>query len=244
MQKKTIEQTVQSVQQQTHHDIEHIVVDGVSTDATLSILKKHESKLANLISEPDEGLYDAMNKGINLASGHIIGTLNADDFYANDAVLADVVSIFEKDASLDACYADLVYVDAKQTDKIVRYWTSQTYKPGLVEKGWMPAHPTFFARKSVYERYGLFNTDLVFQSDLELMARLFAIHQIKSRYIDKIWIRMRVGGKTNQSFSNIMRGYIESYRACKKLGLDIKPWHIVTKFAMRIPQYFRKPNQL
>ena len=239
---ETIADTVASISRQSHPDIEHIVIDGGSTDGTLKIIKDSEWTPHLVISETDKGLYDAMNKGISYCSGEVIGFLNADDFYEHGEVLESVSEVF-KEPEIDACYADLVYVDANDLQDIKRYWTSQEYKPGLFEKGWMPAHPTFFVRKSVYEKYGGFDLRYRFQSDYELTARFMAVEEIHTRYIPEIWVRMRMGGTTNRSLSNIVKGNLESYRACKRLGLDMKPWYFITKFAMRIPQFFKRPDQ-
>ena len=239
----TIAETLASLAQQSHDDIEHIVIDGASTDRTLQIIQDSDWTPDVVVSESDQGLYDAMNKGIALCSGEVIGFLNADDMYEHGDVLKTVAGVFE-DSTIDGCYADLVYVDTKNIQSIKRYWTSQPFQSGLFERGWMPAHPTFFVRKSVYEKYGSFDLRYRFQSDYELTARFMAVNEIPTRYIPEVWVRMRMGGTTNRSLSNIIRGNLESYRACKRLGLDMKPWYFITKFAMRIPQFFKRPDQV
>ncbi|MDO9241232.1 MAG: glycosyltransferase family 2 protein [Methylicorpusculum sp.] len=237
----TIEDTIQSVASQTYSNIEHIVVDGASTDGTLSILNRHHNKLAQLVSEPDSGIYDAMNKGIDMATGDIIGTLNADDFYCDDTVLCQVAETFS-DPAVDACFADLVYVDRLDPAKIIRYWKSGDYKDGLIERGWMPAHPTFFVRRSIYEKFGTFDLDFPRQSDFELTMRFLAIHQIKSQYVPKIWIKMRMGGISNNSISGVIKGNLEAYRACRKHGINVGVFFIPRKIFSRLPQFFKKPD--
>ncbi|HAJ80180.1 MAG TPA: glycosyl transferase [Fibrobacteres bacterium] len=238
----TIEDTLLSVANQKHTNKEHIVIDGASTDATMETVRRYSSILRS-ISEPDRGVYDAMNKGIAMATGEIVGTLNADDVYADDSVLAQVAEIFT-DPNVDACYADLVYVDQYDSAKIVRYWKSRDYREGLFECGWMPAHPTFFVRRSVYERFGDFDLSFHRQSDFELTLRFLAIHKIKSVYIPKIWVKMRMGGVSNNSISGIIEGNIEAYKACRKNNLDVYmlPF-IARKLFSRLPQFFKKPGE-
>lgn len=237
----TIEDTIRSVAAQTHGDVEHIVVDGGSSDGTPAILAAHAGSVHKVVSEPDEGLYHAMNKGIELADGDVIGTLNADDVYAHQGVLARVAEAFG-DPDIEACYADLVYVDRVDLDKVVRYWTSNPFVPGSFRRGWLPAHPTFFARREVYERHGLFDLDYRIQSDFELTMRFLEIKQVRSLYVPEIWVRMRMGGTTNRSVLNVVRGNLESYRACKKHNLPVTPLFFVTKIAQRVPQFLKRPK--
>lgn len=236
----TITDTLLSVSSQTYPWIEHIVIDGGSRDGTVDILNTHKTSLSQWISEPDNGIYHAMNKGIQRATGDIIGFLNADDIYQHKEVITKIARCFE-DQSIQACYADLVYVDREDLSKVLRYWRSQPYRSGLFEKGWMPAHPTFYMRSSVYERFGSFNETLKYQSDFELTARMLAIHRVKANYLPEVIVRMRRGGTTNNSVKNILKGNIESYRACRKLGLRLTPLYFVTKFIMRAPQFFNRP---
>lgn len=197
----TIESTLKSVASQDYPNIEYIIVDGGSTDGTLDIVKRYQN-VSTLVSEPDQGIYDAMNKGIKLATGDVIGTLNADDFYINNTAMSDVAKTFEGNA-VDACFADLVYVGQNDTDKIVRYWKSQQYQPGLFKKGWMPAHPTFFVRKTVYEKFGMFDLKFRIAADFELLFRLIEKSKIHTVYLPKVIIKMRLGGTTNKSLKNI-----------------------------------------
>jgi len=234
----TVSDTLASVQAQGFGDVEHIVIDGGSTDGTLEVLETHGS--LRVLSEPDDGLYDAMNKGIALATGDVIGILNADDLYAHDKVLENVAETIG--AGVQSCYADLVYVDRDDTSKVVRYWTSNAFVPGSFRKGWLPAHPTFFVRREVYERFGSFDLEYRIQSDFELTMRFLEINRISSHYVPDIWVRMRMGGHTNKSLTNILKGNVESYRACRKHGMGVGPMFFVTKIAQRVPQFFRKPG--
>lgn len=237
---KTIEGAIMSIANQTYQNIEHIIIDGGSTDDTLKHINSHKDKIAYLVSEPDEGLYHAMNKGITAATGDVIGILNADDVYEDNTVLQQVMNA-HKDTKIEACYADLVYVKEKDITQIVRYWRSKKYSPGLSFTGWMPAHPTLFLKKHVYEKAGLFNTDLKYQSDLEFCARIFEVYKIKSIYIPTLWVRMRLGGVTNNSWITMYKGNKESYIALKKLGLNRNPISFfLHKFSSRIKQYFQR----
>jgi glycosyltransferase involved in cell wall biosynthesis len=237
---RTIEDTIRSVRDQTYKDVEHVIVDGASTDGTMRVVTRYRDCLAQVISEPDRGIYDAMNKGVLLATGDVVGTLNADDIYADETVLEQVAAIFS-DPAVDACYADLVYVSADDPTKVRRYWRSCPYRAGLFERGWMPAHPTFFVRRRVYEEHGLFDTQFKLQSDFELTMRFINVQRIKTVYTPRIWVRMRMGGVSNRSIRNVMRGNIEAYKACKKQGIKVSPLFFLMKIASRIPQFFTRP---
>jgi len=237
---ETIAQTIESVGQQSHKDIEHIIIDGGSTDGTLDIIDRYRNSIASFVTEPDNGLYDAMNKGIRLATGNVIGTLSSDDFYANELVLQKVNRAFETD-SIDACYSNLVYVDKQNTEKVVRYWQSRSFQPGLFNKGWLPAHPTFFVKRDVYEKFGDFDLRYRYQSDFELTMRFLEIHRIRAKFVPEIWVKMRMGGTTNRSLVNVVKGNLESYQACKRHGLKVTPLYFVVKFMSRLPQFFNRP---
>lgn len=233
----TIEDTILSVISQTYPDVEHIIIDGASTDGTMDVVRRYMEKIAVVRSEPDGGIYDAMNRGLALATGDIIGFLNGDDVYATPRALEEVARTIET-RKVDACYGDLIYVDRIEVRKVVRYWQSQAYRDGLFEKGWMPAHPTFYVKKWVYEKYGGYDLAYRRQSDFELTMRFLAIHKITSAYIPKVLVRMRSGG-VSQEMMHILEGNIEAYRACRKYSLNITPFFIVQKILSRIPQFFR-----
>lgn len=239
----TIKDTLLSVAGQTHAPVEHIVIDGASTDETLAVVRRYGDHVSMTVSEPDQGLYHAMNKGISLASGDVIGTLNADDVYAHGDVLSRVAEVFA-DPAVEACYADLVYVRRHDPGRVVRYWKSRPFVPGSFARGWIPAHPTFFVRREVYDRYGGFDLRYRFQSDFDLTMRLLQVYGINSVYIPEILVRMRMGGTTNKSVVNIIKGNMESFRACRNHGIRVGPWFFVAKFAMRLPQFFRRPDRI
>ena len=238
----TIGDALESVGRQTFQEVEHIVVDGVSSDGTQGIVSAFSPPVARLISEPDRGLYDAMNKGIVAATGDIIGYLNSDDVYADSDVLQKVVRLFA-DQNVDACYGDLVYVKQDDLYRVVRYWRSRPYSPGLVERGWMPAHPTFFVRRSILQKLGGFDIRYHYQSDYELMVRLFLKERISAVYIPEVLVRRRTGGHTNRSIQNIVKGNLEAYRACRENGIRVSPLFILQKMVSRLPQFFLRPPQ-
>lgn len=236
---KTIEDTILSVINQSYTNIEYIVIDGVSTDNTLSIINKYKDKITTIISEKDNGIYDAINKGIRLASGDIIANLNSDDFYIDNNVIADVVATFEKEKT-DTLYADLYYVDAVDTNKIVRYWKSKQYKEGLFLKGWMPPHPTFFVRKEVYHKYGSFDLQFKSAADYEIMLRF--VHRFKSSiaYLPRVIVKMRVGGVSNASLKNRIKANQEDRKAWKVNGLKPHAFTLIFKPLSKLFQFVSK----
>lgn len=236
----TIRNTIDSIASQQYSDREHIVVDGASQDGTMEIIK-NASSVAQYVSEADKGIYDAMNKGIKMSTGEIVGILNSDDYYADDTVLGQVAEVF-KNPEIQACYADLVYVDQQDTSRVVRYWRSRDFEPGLFKSGWMPAHPTFFVRRKVYEQYGDFDLSYPRQADFELTMRLLEVHKIRAVYVPRIWVKMRVGGASNNSFIGVLKGNLEAYSACKKHDLGVDCFFIPRKIFSRVPQYFRRPK--
>ena len=237
--KESIRDAINSVLSQTYIDIEYIIVDGASTDGTIEIIQSYGDKISMFKSEPDNGLYDAMNKGITLATGDIIGILNSDDFYLDKNLLSEVMSEF-KNKEIDCLYGDLVYVNAINTSKVIRYWKSKEFKNGLFQKGWHPAHPTFFVKKECYKKFGLFNTKLKISADYELMLRFLEKHKIKSLYINKIFVNMRVGGESNRSIKNIIKANFESYKAWELNDLYINPLMFLLKPLSKIIQFIKK----
>jgi glycosyltransferase involved in cell wall biosynthesis len=233
----TIPDTLAAVREQQYGDVEHLVIDGGSTDATLDILRSPENAEVRWISEADQGIYDAMNKGLALASGEVIGFLNADDLYADNQVLGRVAEVFA-DAAVDGVYGDLVYVDREHPEKVARYWRSCSYHPGLFQRGWAPPHPTFFVRREVYERLGGFNLKYGLAADAELMLRFIVKHRITTRYLNNLMVRMRLGGVTNQSFQNILEQNREIIEAFRDNDLAVTlPVFLVGKLAARAWQY-------
>lgn len=235
----TIEDTIQSVLSQTYDNIEYIIVDGLSTDNTLEIVNKYKDQIAKVVSEKDDGLYDAINKGIAMASGDIIANLNSDDFYMDEHVISDVVAKMEEE-NTDTLYADLYYVDPLDTDKVVRNWVSGEYKKGLFFKGWMPPHPTFFVRKKVYDKYGSFNLKLRSAADYEIMLRFIHKHECSISYLPRVVVRMRTGGVSNVSLKNRLKANREDKQAWELNGLKPKPYTLLFKPLSKIGQFIKK----
>ena len=234
---ETLEACFRSIHNQSHPHIEHIIIDGGSTDGTVEIVKKHNDKIASWISEPDHGLYDAMNKGIKAADGDIIGILNSDDIYADNSVIENVARTITEN-NVDSCYGDLVYVERKDTAKIKRQWKAGGYKREKFKKGWMPPHPTFFCKKSVYEKLGMLNLDFPLAADYELMLRFLYKHRVSTAYIPKVLVKMRNGGTSRPGLYTV-KAIKENYKAWKINGLNpslltflLKPLSKITQFTV------------
>jgi glycosyltransferase involved in cell wall biosynthesis len=217
--RETIADAIESVLGQSYPHIEYIVVDGLSTDGTVDVIKKYSNQVTRFISEKDRGLYDAINKGIGLATGDVIGFLHSDDIYYSTESIAQVVAAFEK-YNTDSVYGDLLYVQKADTKKVVRNWVSGKYKMENFLLGWMPPHPTFYVKREVYQRLGLYNTAFKSAADYELMLRYLYKHQISTTYIPEKLVKMRVGGKSNITIKNRIRANQEDYRAWLINGLN------------------------
>ena len=238
---KTIKHTIDSVLMQTHDDVEYIIVDGGSTDGTMDIVDSYGDAISKKVSEPDKGIYDAMNKGLRMATGDVIGILNSDDFYADADVLRDVYQRFESEVS-ECVYADLEYVDAVHTDKVIRYWKSGKWTPSSFLNGWMPPHPTFFVKRQAYEEYGNYDTAFRSSADYELMLRFLHKNKLSVSYLPRVIVKMRTGGQSNASVSNRVSANKEDQMAWKKNGLSPRFYTIALKPIRKISQYFRRSN--
>lgn len=236
----TITDAINSVLTQQDVDLELIVIDGGSTDGTLDILRKYSKSLTIFVSEPDQGIYDALNKGINLAQGDIIGFLHSDDLLANDQVLNRIASAFA-DPTVDAVYGDLLYVTQQNTDKVVRYWRSGDFTPKKLKKGWMPPHPTFYVRSKIYKQFGTFDLSYKIAADYDCILRFLGRGAIRCHYIPEILIKMRVGGVSNRSLKNIIQKSLEDYKALRsnKVG---GVGTLLLKNILKIRQFFVKPT--
>jgi glycosyltransferase involved in cell wall biosynthesis len=212
----TITACTNSVLNQSYADIEYIIMDGGSEDDTIKIITEAAKLNPNIIlkSEPDNGIYDALNRGIALATGHIIGFVHSDDFLADIDVISHIVETFGAE-NADGVYGDLHYVAFENTNKIVRNWVSKPYKKKLLKKGWMPAHPTLFLKKEIYDTYGLFSLSYKIAADYDFILRVFKQKNLKFFYLEKTFIKMRVGGVSNKSFKNIVQKTKEDFKAIK-----------------------------
>jgi glycosyltransferase involved in cell wall biosynthesis len=203
----TITDTINSVFNQSYKNIEYIIVDGKSTDRTIEIIKEYENKFEEKgieykwISEPDKGIYDAINKGIKMATGEVVGILNSDDYFYDHNVVNDVAQKFKKD-SPDCIYGNIIYVNSKENNKITRRWKSREFEDGLFEKSWTPGHPTFYCRRELYGKFGLYRTDFKIAADVELMYRFIVKHSVRSQYFDRYMVTMRQGGVSNNGLQS------------------------------------------
>ena len=230
---KTLIDTLQSVLSQSYSDIEYIIVDGASKDNTVSIIKDYEPQFQGRmkwISESDKGLYDAMNKGIRMATGDVVGILNSDDLFMDNKVLADVAAAF--DEQTDAIFGNLYFVDQEDVSQIVRVWKGSPYKS--FKSGWHPAHPTFYVRREVYEKFGGFDTSFDVSADFELMLRLIEKHGIRTMYLDRYMVRMRMGGESTGSIKNIIRGIKNIFRAFRKNEIKVSPLYPVYRLLPKV----------
>lgn len=238
---QTIRDCIESVLGQTYSDIEYIIIDGKSTDKTLKIIESYGMKIAVFVSEKDNGIYDAMNKGIALASGDVIGILNADDFY-RDAFVIEKIASKLKTTQADGIYGDLIYVNRENIQQVKRYWKSGAFRQNKFLYGWMPPHPTFFLRRASYEQFGHYRTDLGSAADYELMLRMMYKHQAKMAYLPEIVTVMRTGGVSNKTIGNRLKGN-QSDRVAWELN-EIKPYWFTRwlKPIRKVLQFVNRPK--
>jgi len=237
---RTIRDTIESVFRQSYTDYEYIIVDGCSKDATLDVVKQYipqfEGRM-HYISEQDKGIYDAMNKGFQMAKGDVLALINSDDFFCDDHALEKVVNAFNNNPSADGVYADLYYVSQDNTDNIVRKWVTGTQKP--FSKGWLPAHPTFYVKRECYEKFGYFNLDYKLAADFELMLRFVERYNIKLEYLSEPLVKMRLGGATSRNLENIIKQDKECVRAFKDNNVPVSHFYLLFRYLPKIKQYLR-----
>jgi glycosyltransferase involved in cell wall biosynthesis len=233
--KPFIRDAIESVLNQHYTNVEYIVIDGKSTDGSMEIIREYEGRIHILVSEPDKGLYHALNKGIELATGDVIGIMHSDDFFAHRLVLDKVAAKFTP--KIDAVFGDLDYVSSGDQFKVTRQWRTRKYIHSQFKYGWMPPHPTVFIRKSVLDKYGAYNTSLRSSSDYELLIRLFYVHRIRVKLIKDVLVKMRVGGQSNRSLQNRLRAHFEDYKAWYKAGVSPKIYTMMFKLLRKLPQY-------
>lgn len=231
-----IEQCIKSVFEQTYKNIEYIVIDNCSKDGTLDIVKNYSEEISRIISEPDKGIFDALNKGIQIASGDIIGFLHADDFYADNTVIEKVVEKFVASES-DSVYGDLQYVAKNNVNKVIRNWKAGEFTQKKLLHGWMPPHPTFFVKRDVYRKHGLFNLNYKIASDYELMLRFLGKYNISTSYLDMVLVKMRTGGTSNRNIKNIIKKSTEDLRAMKENNIG-GYYALVLKNLRKLNQFF------
>ncbi len=234
-----LESCIQSVINQTYKNIEYIIIDGKSTDNTIAIIKKFDQHISHWISETDRGMYDAINKGMEMASGEIIGILNSDDVFASNDVIQTIVDTFiEK--QVDSIYGNLEYVDALDTNKIYRIWKGKPYQRSLFRTGWMPAHPTFYFKKALFQKHGGYENHFYSAADYELMARYLYKHKASSYYIPKLIVKMRRGGQSNSSLRTRFRANRRDYLAMKINNIPFAFFVSILKPLSKLHQYYKK----
>jgi len=235
---KTIKDAIESVLEQTYENVEYIIVDGGSSDDTISIVKSYGDKISKFVSEKDKGIYDGLNKGVKHATGDVVAFLHSDDIYATPTILENVVKAFQSDQNFDGIYGDLVYTPKDDTIKVLRYWKSRDFDETLLAKGWMPAHPTLFLKREVYEKYGGFDLSFKIAGDYDFMLRVLSAG-IKVKYIPEVLYKMRVGGESNKSLKNIILKSKEDIRALRKNGVGGYGSLMIKNFS-KIGQFIRK----
>lgn len=236
---KTLKDTIQSVLRQTNKDFEYLIIDGGSTDETIDIVKSYESEFSGRlkwVSEKDQGIYDAMNKGIKMASGDVVGILNSDDYFTSDDILQTVDNAF-KSHEIDAIYGDIHFIRDGAPDKCVRYYSSRMFSPFWLRFGFMPAHPSFCCKREVFEKAGLYSLDYKIGADYEMMVRLFKRHKIKSLYVNKDFVTMRTGGASNNNVRSRLTLIEEDVKACRVNGIYTNRFFIMLKFLYKIFEF-------
>ena len=232
----TVRDTLESILQQTHQDWELIIEDGLSQDDTLSIVREYEPRCQGrmrIFSEKDNGLYDAMNRGIARATGDVIGILNSDDFYHDEHVLEDINRAMENQP-IDCVYGDLKFVQAGNTHRVVRIWKGSQHENGAFLSGWHPAHPTFYARRKCFEKYGTFDTRFAVSADFELMLRFIEVEGIRNRYIPRYFVKMRIGGESTGSLRNILKGNRGILRALREHGFKPSTFFVLRRMLPKV----------
>ena len=236
---RTISDTIKSVLSQIYSNIEYIIIDGSSTDGTIELVNSFGNKISKFISEPDNGIYDAINKGIRLATGDVIGILHSDDFFYDNNVIATVAETFIK-YDINAVFGDVQFVSPENSSKIVRYYSSKHFNTGKFKYGFMPAHPSFYVRRELYEKLGFYKTDYKIAADFELLIRFLHVNRIKCKYLEMPFVSMRTGGISNTSiWSNITLNK-EIARACRENGIRTNYFLIYSKYFTKIFQFFGK----
>ncbi len=239
---KTIRDTIESVLVQNHPEIEYVVVDGLSTDTTIDIVNEYRGKISKIISEPDQGIYDAMNKGVKYSTGDIVGILNSDDFFESPSTISDVVKHFHSNPTASLVIGDVVYVDPNNTEKITRFYSSRKFKPAKLRFGWMPPHAATFIKASVYNKFGNYSTDYEISADYELFVRLLLLHKVCYSRLDKVLVKMRTGGVSSSGIKSNFLLNIEIVKACKDNGIYTNIFLVLLKTPMKLLELFRRPS--
>jgi glycosyltransferase involved in cell wall biosynthesis len=234
---KTVGQALDSVLSQSYPAVQSIVIDGASSDGTLTVLERFRPRLGVLISERDQSIYDALNKGIKYATGDVVGFLHADDVFEDNDVLTKVAEVFQ-DSAVDAVYGDLVYVQHDDISQVIRYWKSGPYSDAAISRGWMPPHPTFYVRRSIYERLGGFDSRYRIAADYDIILRFLAVGKIRAAYIPEVLVRMRSGGISNRSLKTIARKSLEDFEVLRRNKIG-GAWTLLQKNISKVSQFWK-----
>ncbi|MDX1471304.1 MAG: glycosyltransferase family 2 protein [Flavobacteriaceae bacterium] len=234
-----LQKCIESVNCQSYSDIQHVFIDGGSSDSTLDTIYKTSTRNPMVISEPDHGLYDAINKGISQATGDIIGLIHSDDFLASPKIIFEIVNVFQRN-DCDGVYGDLQYVRANNPDRVVRFWKSQDFQKDFLSQGWMPPHPTLFLKENIFADYGNYNLNLTIAADYDFILRIFSKENLKFCYVPEIITVMRLGGASNRSLSNIIRKSREDFYALKQNQIARPIKALLQKNLSKLSQFYSK----
>ncbi len=240
---RTISETINSVLAQSYPDIEYIIIDGLSTDGTIELVNSFDGRVSKFLAEPDNGIYDAINKGIRLSTGNIVGILNSDDVFYDNSIIEKIVEAF-KENDIDAVFGDALFVNRVKTSKIVRYYSSKSFSSDKFKYGHMPAHPSFYVKRELFEKLGYYKVDYKIAADFELLVRFMYINPLKYKYLEMPFVSMRMGGVSNKS---IWSKYVlnkEIARACKENGIQTDYFHIYSKYFTKIFDFLNKKTFL
>ena len=236
---QTLGDAIESVLRQTYQDIEYIIVDGASTDDTQNVIRRYEDAFEGRmkwVSEKDHGIYDAMNKGIKMATGDVVGILNSDDYFTSDDVIERMVPVFD-DSAIDAAYGDIHFIRDGNPEKCIRYYSSKRFRPSWLRFGFMPAHPSFYCRRGIFEKAGFYKTDYAIGSDYEMMVRLFLVHHIKAKYLPMDFVTMRTGGASTRNVRSRLQLIKDDVRGCRENGIYTNSLFVCTKFLYKIFEF-------
>lgn len=236
---QTLGDAIESVLRQTYRDIEYIIVDGASTDDTQNVIRRYEDAFEGRmkwVSEKDRGIYDAMNKGIKMATGDVVGILNSDDYFTSDDVIERMAPAFD-DSSIDASYGDIHFIRDGNPEKCIRYYSSKRFRPSWLRFGFMPAHPSFYCRRGIFDKAGFYKTDYAIGSDYEMMVRLFLVHHIKAKYLPMDFVTMRTGGASTRNVRSRLQLIRDDVRGCRENGIYTNSLFVCTKFLYKIFEF-------
>lgn len=238
---KTIRGTIESVLAQGHKELEYIIVDGLSSDGTMAVINEYRDRIATIICERDSGIYDAMNKGILAATGDVVGILNSDDFYEDGSAVASVAAVFEGMPAVDVVFGDVVFVHPDNLGTIRRHYYAGRFKAWKLRFGWMPPHPGTFVRRSLYVKHGTYRTDFKIAADYEMFVRWLLVHKASYHWIDRVLVRMRMGGASTAGIQSSINLNMEIVRACKLNNVYTNLLFVLTKIPFKFVELFRRP---